>query len=760
MRIRLVVTLCLLATWTAVAHPESATGPSDPSIQNETLRLVFDRTDGHLREFTDLANGHNHVDASSSLDLWAIELPSNAKPAAITPTMAKSFSWTHDPADSQAIRLVWREFNLKQSPDLRVTADVRITPHESVARWRIRVDGLGHLAPRMLRFPRIGNVERQDNEVLAVPAWMGERTRRARELLNPPGGHGRRMEWEYPGHLSLQCLAIYRENGPGLYVTSDDTGALRKHFAAFGDGRGGLGLDVAHLPETGAHSAANFSPPYEVRIGAFTGDWFTAACRYRDWAQHQPWAKESRVKRGLVPPWVLDTGLWVWNRGRSEGVLEPAAVLQERAGVPVSVFWHWWHGCPYDVGFPEYLPPREGEDSFRKALQAAHAKNIHAIVYMNQRLWGMTTRSWSDKNAARFAVKGPDGKIAPEVYNTFTQAPCASMCMGTAFWRDTYAGLAEAAIRGLAVDGIYMDQACSSLACYDPTHGHSLGGGAYWMEGFRSLEADIRRRTAGVRPIALAGEGCGEAWLPHLDLMLSLQVSMERYAAPGQWEPIPFFHAVYHDCTVLYGNYSSLTYPPYDDLWPAQFAPKTPLQLLDRKFSRQFRLEQARAFVWGQQPTIANFRPTHLESRAEELGFVMRLAKLRARTAKYLLHGVFLRPPPLHVPEDEIAMSRLSIYAGQQNAVREFRRTVPRALAGAWQAADGDVAIAIANIADVPVTVTLKPARPEYPIAEAGTIRCVSENGAAEAGRWKEGTAELAVTLPPDDAQVYEFSGR
>jgi hypothetical protein len=29
-------------------------------------------------------------------------------------------------------------------------------------------------------------------------------------------------------------------------------------------------------------------------------------------------------------------------------------------------------------------------------------------------------------------------------------------------------------------------------------------------------------------------------------IQLRLQVSQERYAAPGQWEPIPFFQAVYH----------------------------------------------------------------------------------------------------------------------------------------------------------------------------------------------------------------------
>ena len=43
------------------------------------------------------------------------------------------------------------------------------------------------------------------------------------------------------------------------------------------------------------------------------------------------------------------------------------------------------------------------------------------------------------------------------------------------------------------------------------------------MQGFRQLVEDIRRRCAAAptSPVVLAGEGCGEAWLPHLDLMLA-----------------------------------------------------------------------------------------------------------------------------------------------------------------------------------------------------------------------------------------------
>src|SRR5690606_3082781 len=123
------------------------------------------------------------------------------------------------------------------------------------------------------------------------------------------------------------------------------------------------------------------------------------------------------------------------------------------------------------------------------------------------------------------------------------------------------------------VDGIYMDQAVLSLVCWDPTHGHPVGGGNYWMAGFNALAAQIRDGAS--RQVLLAGEGAGEAWLPALDLMLTLQVSWERYSAPGSgWEPIPLFQAVYHAYGITYGSYSSLVMPPYDELWPKEFAPR------------------------------------------------------------------------------------------------------------------------------------------------------------------------------------------
>jgi hypothetical protein len=308
----------------------------------------------------------------------------------------------------------------------------------------------------------------------------------------------------------------------------------------------------------------------------------------------------------------------------------------------------------------------------------------------------------------------------------------------------------------LGVSGVYMDQACSSLVCYDAGHGHAPGGGAYWMEGFRSLESDIRRRCSG---IVLAGEGCGEAWLPHLDLMLSLQVSRERYAAPNEWTPIPFFHAVYHGYTILYGNYASLTRPPYDPLWPPEFAPEHPLQLLDEKFRRQFRLEQARSFVWGQQPCLANFLPEHLTERAPDLAYIRQLAQLRNQDLPHLLHGTFMRPPRTSIPEMEIEVSRLSIYAGQRDAVKEYSMSVPDYLMGMWRAEDGSLAVAIAGISDEEQAIVFTLTSQEHGLPEHGRVFKLLPEERLEISHFTDGAASVKDTLVGAGACIYLFTG-
>ena len=725
-------------------------------LENNQLQVGFNRTDGQLVQFTDRKTHWNHIaDQAGPLGLWKLDLLRDGRKIELTPADAKRVRHERG-RDRYSLQLSWAEFGSGVDPQLKVTVETRLEPGQAMSYWTITVANLHGLVLDKVHFPQVPAIRPQADERLAVPLWMGQVTPNPRSLLAGAAGIGRRMEWDYPGMASLQCLAFYRQNGPGLYLSCDDTASFRKSFALWGSEGGQVNYELVHLPER--READTYTLPYHAIIGTFEGDWFTAADRYRSWATNQVWAQESRLAAGRTPAWPLETGMWVWNRGRSDGVLDPAVALQKELGLPVRVFWHWWHGCAYDTGFPEYLPPREGVEAFTNALAQAHQQDVRALGEMNQRLWGMTTESWKREGAERYAVKAADGTVRPEVYNTFTKLPCAAMCMGTPFWRNKYAGLAEEAFTKLGVDGIYMDQACTSLPCYDATHGHPLGGGRYWIEGFRALAGDIRSRCAGERQVVLAGEGCGEAWLPYLDLMLSLQVSRERYSdSKDGWQPIPFFQAVYHPYCILYGNYSSLTMPPYDELWPAEFAPAEPLKLLDRKYSQQFLLEQARAFVWGQQPTVANFLPAQLRDRPEETKYMMQLATLRSRASKYLQQGVFLPPPQLDVPQAVLPMSRLSIYAGQQGALTSFERRYPLALGGAWRAPDGDVALALASIANEPLTVPLFLEAREYGLPKRGTIYRLSLSGRRPIGKFTGRRVSLRVPLAAREACMVEF---
>ena len=816
------VVVCLWAAWGWVllgllplAIPAAAaTSRADQTaevvrVKSPWLVLGFAASNGSLLQIDDVATGHAHLGdpgAANRANLWRLKANITSRNQAdqgnhkrsllLTPDDADQFVATKTSPQGDAIRLVWSHFRDTTTADLVVEVFVRLSAHTATSTWQLTIGNAEGLAIEEIHFPVVSGIARQQDEVLAVPYWMGEKHTNPRGLLAGQRGAGRRLEWSYPGHLSLQCLAYYRQSGPGLYLACHDATCQRKRFAIWGDKNLQVHTEIVHTPETFARGAGaqerprpprnQFALAYDVELGTFRGDWLTAAERYRQWAVQQAWARGSRLARGAVPDWVLQTGLWVWNRGRSPGVLAPAAALRERlrtmdklstqapllqgihtdnqaAGhaprLPVSVLWYWWHGCAYDSGFPEYLPPREGTKAFRRAVAEAHRHNIHTLVYMNQRLWGMKTTSWTKEHAAAFAVKAANGQIRSEVYNTFTRQPCASMCMGTAFWRNKYAGLAEQVVRDLGVDGIYMDQACSSLPCYDPAHGHPLGAGNYWTEGFRQLADDIRRRGGADRKVALAGEGCGEPWLTELDLMLTLQVSRERYAGIADgWEVIPFFHAVYHPFAILFGNYSSLTVPPYDDLWPAEFAPARPLALLDPKYCGQFYLEQARAFVWGQQPTIANFLPIQLQMRPHEIDYVLQLARLRKRAEAYLVHGTFLRPPTLNAPSVELDFSRLSIYAGQRDRVQSFRKTCPSALAAAWRAPDGSVGIALASIVDHPLTLSVGLNVPADAVPHDSRIERLTATGRSAIGKLDAHQSLLPLQLAPREACVLKIT--
>ena len=749
-------TVVLLLAALALNIPQALRAQSrhQPVLAKDAIRLELSVTDGHvlsLRNGSGRSLGGTETD---SIGLWSLDLKPGWGAPTVRARQAGHFAWRK--SNVNTLELVWDHFEGTAAPALRVTATVSMRPDTTLA-WHLKVSGIRGIPVDRIHFPRVTHIPVSGHgEELAVPAWMGQIARDPRTVLTSSDGTGRTLEFVYPGALSMQMLTLADEKTGGLYFAADDSLSFRKSFTMWGESSGFAGYDMVHMPSDPGQSDT-YSPSYAAIIGVVPGDWLSGVNRYRKWGVLQSWARNSRLATNATPAWLRDTGIWEWNRGHSDVVLEPAAALQRDAKLPVSVFWHWWHHGPYDTSFPDYLPPREGAAGFTNAVTKAHGEGLHAIVYMNQRLWCINTPSWKAENAEKWAVHERDGTLRLETYNVFDPQPCATMDIATPFWRNKYAGIADTVIKQYGLDGIYMDQAVLSLVDWSPDHGHPLGGGNYWMQGFRDLANDLRNRK-GSRATGFAGEGGGEGWMPYLDAFLTLQVSRERYSDPASgWEVIPMFQAAYHPYALTYGTYGSLTLPPYDELWPADKRPATAMMLLDLKYVRQFYLEQARMFVWGMQPTIANFRPDQLTARRTEIDYLERLARLRYGLRDFFLSGTFLRPPAVEVQSSDILLSRISIYAARLGGPIEAHITSPDVLSSAWRSADGRVAVALASISTSALVPHVRLPAGAYGLPVGTAIIRHDRSGKHPLGMLAAREKTIDVSMEPLDGVVLEF---
>ena len=748
---------CLIAVFLASSlySCNYSASPESIVIENGKISLSFNPQNGSLTSLMNVENSYEMLnDSIPGSSPWEIKLDLNGSGQIIDNRSAKIFKYSKP--DPSTLLLVWKKFEGADNRKTEVNATITLENNKPLSLWKISVKHPGKKQISEIIFPRIAGLKDPGEEYLAVPQWMGQIMKDPRKRLSETESQTKRYEWTYPG-LSLQCIALYSPGECGFYGSCHDSLVYIKNFSFTLDTLRTLVYRMTNLPSVDP-SSTFYELPYSAVVGTFRGDWITAAEIYREWGSMQKWARDSRFSNKKIPEWLENTALWVWNRGRSGNVLTPAADLKERLGLPVSVFWHWWHGCSYDDGFPEYLPPREGKDSFISAVSEAQKKGIRSILYMNQRLWGTTTASWENENASVWAVKNIDGSVNTHTYNIFTNKPAASMCLGTHFWKDKYTSLADSAVNQYKANGIYMDQACLALKCYDSNHEHPTGPGNYWFNNFSLLTGQIRSGIPETSQIVLAGEGCGEAWMPYLDAFLTLAVSKERYAGLSAWETIPFFQAVYHQYSITYGNYSSLLIPPYDELWPKEYAPEKPLEMLDKQFNKQFLMEQARSFVWGMQPTIANYQSFLASTRKKEINFLINVSKVRDQALKYLLYGKFLRNPEINYPAEDFDISRLSIYAGKQGeSVTAFRGKFHLIYAGTWQAPNNDVGIALASISDKSEKLKFKINTDDYNLPGSGGIFVINKNGRNLLKEYTGNEIVVDMILEPGEACVVEF---
>lgn len=138
------------------------------------------------------------------------------------------------------------------------------------------------------------------------------------------------------------------------------------------------------------------------------------------------------------------------------------------------------------------------------------------------------------------------------------------MCPATSYWQGKIADVVGTLVNSYGVDGVYIDQigAAQPRLCWDPSHGHPLGGGAHWVAGYKSLLANARAqagnnamlvtesnaepcapRAAVAVAVLSFSYGVCVADMGSLDSYLTLVAFGGDFAGPGAF--VPAFASIY-----------------------------------------------------------------------------------------------------------------------------------------------------------------------------------------------------------------------
>ena len=215
---------------------------------------------------------------------------------------------------------------------------------------------------------------------------------------------------------------------------------------------------------------------------------------------------------------------------------------------------------------------------------------------------------------------------------------------------------------GLDVDGVYLDQvsAMSPVLCYDPSHGHPLGGGHWWTtDGYWPMMESLQKTLAAEYPEKILTSECNaEPYIHCFDGYLTWHFQFN--------DMVPLFSAVYGGTIQQFGR----AYSGNDQT--------------------AHRMRIGQSLVFGEQLGWINPRILKEKETAE---FLRSAAKVRFALLPFLSSGEMARPPELHgsIPD---------ITAEWAWAHEERNVTCSAVQSGAWKSPDGRVAFIFANVSD------------------------------------------------------------
>ncbi|MGE4565636.1 MAG: DUF6259 domain-containing protein [Victivallaceae bacterium] len=580
---------------------------------------------------------------------------------------------------------------------LDVVATVRLAPGRAAADWTIAVTS--RAVGRQVAATEFPILER------AVEPGTAD-------LLFPTGNYGGKLfknnraarRERYPSFTGYTQFTGFTRDGVSLYFGAHDPESWSKEFTVSGDQDLAVKTIVQYRDGQAAATAAPF------RLALLKGDWRAMAKYYRSWAEAKaPWLRRGKLaERSDIPDSFIKAGPWFCL-----GWTSPAEIArsieraQRNTGVPVALHYYVWHRSDFDTEYPELKP----KDGFGEALKVMQAAGNLVMPYTNGHVWDNSLPSFAE--AKPFAAMRRDGKLFEEQWGT-PKRPFTGMCPATGFYQDFLSRYDAEFVRSFKLEAIYLDQvaAVEPNWCFDPKHGHPLGAGKYWIDGYRTLLAKLTQQSGG--KLAITSECAQEMFIDSL--------SGNLMWLPVGTEDVPLLPYVYSGYTIYFGS------------------PASELDSFDA-----FVAVQARALVWGLQPGWSKLWLTNQQhlAKAQYLG---NLSKIRQQYHRYLTYGELTGE--LEWGEaPEIRLSTLH-YTGPSGSVRQIE--TPRILSSIWIAADGSTGVFAVNTGDRWAKLD-----GTAPLRQSGRYRILADG--VSVGAFEGNRAKLEEYLAPYEFKVWEI---
>lgn len=517
----------------------------------------------------------------------------------------------------------------------------------------------------------------------------------------------------YPSASRAMPFIAVSNGKTGLYLgVHDHAGHPIDLFAGGRPNEKSASFGIHHDVEN-AGKTVHYRLPYEVIATPFDGDWYECARIYREAAKQTMWGNiPSLLERKDIPQWFLDTDLWFCGACEDEKTADQLIAFAKYFEVPTSAHIYQWHEIPFDDHYPEYFPAKPG---FKAAVEKVQKAGIAVMPYINGRLWDSATDSWKKENAEASCARDEKGEKYVEVYGS--KVPLSPMCPFTELWKSIVTRLVDRLLNECGVKAVYIDQISAAAAkrCYAENHGHPVGGGTYWIQGYRDLLQRCRR----VQPpnTALTTEENADPWNDQLQGWLLVNTPK----AAG--EIVPLYPAVYGGRAISFG---------FQYIQGNDFSEKYP-----------FRLKMAQAFVFGSQLGWVGSQVLDA-SNTQEAEFLKALCQARHSSRDALQFGELLPP---------VAIEGGGTVSWTDDGAQQSHLAV---LATAWLTPANLRKIAVANVADEERSITIKLDSRHTGLENGAVIHLQSEDRSITIPLSEtESGFQSTIKLPARSARVY-----